>query len=208
MMNPVRITLAASVLVFHLKPVAATTAFTWFEDYDEFREAAGEVHGIDFETLPDGTPSYFGVEITPDFNYTDQGVEFFSPEPFLAITGNPIGGFNLMAGPFDSAGPRNWIIADLVDPARAVGVIFGGGTTVTIFDIEQTSELTTRSWTGPGGLGHFLGVISDVPIGMTIMDSGTETEIIDTIVFARVPEPSVCALLGLAALAMIRRRQT
>ena len=43
---------------------------TTFTDLDSFLEAAGDVREIDFETLPDGTPSTSGTLITPDFNYT------------------------------------------------------------------------------------------------------------------------------------------
>ena len=51
---------------------------TFVEDFEGFVEAAGPgLLEIDFETLPDGSPSEASVEITKDFNYDGQGV-FFS----------------------------------------------------------------------------------------------------------------------------------
>ena len=61
-----------------------------FTDLDAFLEAAGDVQEIDFETLPDGTPSVRFTPITLEFNYTDQGVTFSSPLPTLQI--NMLGG--------------------------------------------------------------------------------------------------------------------
>ena len=57
-------------------PGAVRAGFVTYTDVDEFRAAAGNVQEIDFELLPDGSPSVDGTLITPDFNYTDQGVTF------------------------------------------------------------------------------------------------------------------------------------
>ena len=66
-----------------------------FTDYDAFVAAVGEVRIIDFDTLPDGSPSYSSAPITPEFNYEDQGVVFSAPIDALFITGNSGSGFGL-----------------------------------------------------------------------------------------------------------------
>src|SRR5947209_7955913 len=50
---------------------------------------------IDFEHLPDGTPSHGGVEITPSFNYTAQGVTFSAPYGNPYVAGFGPGDFDL-----------------------------------------------------------------------------------------------------------------
>lgn len=177
-----------------------------FTDLDKFLEAAGDVHVIDFETLPDGSPSYFGAEITPDFNYTSLGVEFFSHAPRLLLAGHVDTGFRLRAGPYpDSEGPRNWLTADLLEPATAIGILFGGGTTLTIANADGTAQLATRTW-GGGGMGMFLGFVSDIPIGSGVIDRGYDHASADSFFFTPVPEPSALALVCFAGIGLLRRR--
>ncbi len=125
--------LTVLALVFSATYVRA--GFVTYTDVDAFRAAAGNVNEIDFELLPDGSPSVDETFITPEFNYTDQGVTFSSPFPELFVAGSP-GIFELGAHFPDTSG-RNWIIADLVTPAWAVGIFFPGGTTLSIFDVNQ-----------------------------------------------------------------------
>ncbi len=179
---------------------------TVFTDLVAFLEAAGDVQEIDFETLPDGSPSFSNAEITPDFNYTDQGVEFFSPEPWLFTTGNPVTGFNLKAGNIHgSGGPRNWIIADLVEPALAVGILFSGSTRLSIFGAADHKLIATGDF-GGGGLGLFAGFVSETPIGFATVDGGIEVESINSFLFVPIPEPATFLLLASGSVILFRRR--
>ena len=144
------------------------------------------------------------VQITPEFNYTDQGVDFFSHVPELFITGSAISGFSLKAGQQGSGGPRNWIIAELLTPAAAVGVLFPGGTNISIFDVSG-ALIATELFGGNGP--NFGGFLSDVPIGSVITDAGIETEIIDSFLFTPIPDPATLVLLAIGGAIMLRRRR-
>ena len=179
---------------------------TMFTDFDAFLAAAGDVREIDFETLPDGTPSFSGAEITPDFNYRDQGIEFFSPAPWLFIAGNAEAGFRLKAGNIHgSGGPRNWIIAEPVLPATAVGIVFPGTTIFSVFD--TTGELIVSQIFGTAGT-SFAGIVSDVPIGSVTFERGIEVESINSFFFVPIPEPATLVLVALGALVLPRRRRS
>jgi len=171
-------------------------------DYEGFVEAAGDVQTIDFETLPDGSPSIPGTEITPDFNYTDQGVAFSPAVPRLWILGSP-GGFYLDADSYPSF-ERNWMIADLVIPAWAVGIFFPSSTSLSVFD-ENDALIASASYQG-GGSGKFLGIVSDLPIVSAIGDKGSSSQVFESFVFAPIPEPTTVMLLTLGAVMVIRRR--
>jgi len=154
---------------------------------------------IDFETLPDGTPSSAGIPITPDFNYTDQGVTFSPPFPvdFFGIAGSPASGFDLrtwMNNPFE----RAWIVAHPVVLTPAIGVFFPGGTTVSIFD-AQGGLIADQSFSAPLGP-HFIGFVSDIPIARVTVDRGGNAEGIDAFVFNPTPEPTSALLFGATAL--------
>lgn len=167
-----------------------------YTDLDLFRAAAGDVRVIDFETLPDGTPSQSGVLITPEFNYTAQGGTFAAQAPRLRITGNEITGFNLGAVPILSNDPtRNWILAHLAEPAYAVGVRFPGTASLILLDVNRE---TMGRWTfGGGGQGFFLGVLSDDPIYTALVDHGSNSTHIHDFWFASIPEPATLVLLAL-----------
>ncbi|MGB2985711.1 MAG: hypothetical protein WBE26_07485 [Phycisphaerae bacterium] len=200
----------STVMAMSLVAAARAGPVQTFTDIDAFLEAAGEVREIDFETLPDGTPSYMFAEITPEFNYTGQGVEFFAHVPPLWIHGCEEGGFRLCACPQDSQGPLNWIIAELVEPASAVGIAFRGGTTLTIGDADGSAQLETWTWAGGGEL--FLGVISDIPIGRAYVGGfagvppGSDVEMIESFFFTPVPEPVSLVLLASGVLIVLGRR--
>ena len=202
-MRPVGVILCCTIF-FTSYYSSARAGVVTFTDLNTFLEAAGDVQEIDFETLPDGSPSFFQAEITPEFNYTDQGVEFFSHEPDLFISGNDISGFNLRAGPVGSEGPRNWIIAEMVEPATAVGILFPG---ITILLIDDVDGRRIGGWVFGGSDDAFFGVISDQPIVTAIIDRGSESATIDSFYFTPVPEPTSLLLLGAGALVLLRRRK-
>jgi hypothetical protein len=174
-----------------------------YTDLGAFQAAAGDVHEIDFETLPDGTPSYSGALITPEFNYGAQGANFYSHEPVLYIIGNTIGGFGLLAGSGGSEGPRNWLIAELVAPARAIGIIYPGTSSLTLYT-PNGSEL--GGWVFGGGGSWFLGVVSDVPIGTAVIDRRDNYATIESFFYTPVPEPTMGVLFALGSVALLRRR--
>ncbi len=164
---------------------------------------------IDFETPPEGTPPPNG-QITPEYNYTAQGVTFSQgfltpPQPWeqlyvrFQIAGQP-GNRGLQAS-WDFR--RTWIIADLVVPSPAVAIDFPGSTRLSAFD--SAGNLLARSdyWGGPGG-GWFLGIVSDVPIARITADDGDDANRIDTFFFNPTPEPA-SAMLILAAAPLLRR---
>jgi len=185
---------------------ASRTGFadvTVFEnDYDGFLEAVGAVNVIDFDTLPNGEPSMPGVEITDEFNYDAQGVHFSAPIGIPEIGGNQISGFDLgvQAGPLD----MTWLIADLVEPGLAVGVTFGGHTTLSIYDLSD-QLIAEHEFVGGGGP-FFIGFVSDIPIGYATADRNSNVEAIGDFVFAPVPEPGTLALLASGVLLVMRRR--
>lgn len=174
-----------------------------YTDLATFQAAAGDVQEIDFETLPDGSPSYYEAMITPEFNYAEQGVEFSPKEPLLFITGNPIAGFNLTAGPVGSEGPRNWIVAELVAPAYAVGIIYPGDSYLTLYTPDGTF---LDEWVFGGSGSRFLGIVSDVPIGTAVVDRRDNHATIESFFYTRVPEPTMGVLFAVGSAALLCRR--
>ena len=178
---------------------------TFVEDFEGFVEAAGPgLLEIDFETLPDGSPSEGGTPITKDFNYTEQGVFFWPPVPDLFVGGNEVNGFSLRADS-ELGIETTWITADLVVPAFAVGTFFPGDTTLSVFD-QDGNLIVTESFFG-GGPGHFIGIVSDTPIAFSINESFTNIEGISSYLFVPVPEPGTVVLLALASAALCCRRR-
>ena len=174
-----------------------------FTDLDDFLAAAGDVREIDFETLPDGSPSYFGAEITPEFNYTDQGAIFSSPLPRLQISMS--GGGDFVLTTVTPTSKRNWIIADFVTPAWAVGIVFPGGTTLSAFDAED--QLIGSIFGGGSGGGHFMGIVSDVPIASATGDRGSSGDIWQTFYSTPIPEPASLLLLASGVAVVLRPRR-
>ena len=184
-------------------PGVARAGFVTYTDVDEFLAAAGTVQEIDFETLPDGSPSFSGALITPEFNYTDQGVTFSSPFPELFVAGAP--GFFSLGSEGPNPPGRNWIIADLVTPATAVGIFFPGDTTLSIFDVNE--DLIGSATFGFHGGGLFLGIVSDVPIARAIEDRGDNGDIMESFLFAPIAEPTSLLLLGAGSVGVLARRR-
>ena len=173
-------------------PVAAQVQ-TFVDDYDGFRQAAGELRTIDFETLPDGQQSYGGVPITETFNYDLQGAHFTAEQTVPLIAGNRYSGFRLGASrrfPWE----RTWLIGDLVTPALAVGVFYPGHTQLCAFDAAGGEIGCVR-----GETSGFIGIVSETQIDQTIVDRGGVAEDIDAFVFSPIPEPATILLVVMAA---------
>jgi len=198
--------LAAGVLCLLLCTAADGSALTFIDDYEGFVEAAPtEVQVIDFETLPDGSPSYPSAVITPEFNYTHLGATFLPHhDPGLYIHGNSMSGFRLTAESYPSS-ERNWINADFVAPASAVGTYFVSISTLSAYGTGGDLIATITHWYS--GL-HFIGIVSDTPIAYATVDVGTSFAFSEEFVFANVPEPSSgLGLLIITAFALARRRR-
>ena len=197
-MTRTRVPLAFILSMFAVP--SARAGIVTFTDLDAFLAAAGDVHEINFETFPNGSPSVGGTYLTPEFNYTDQGVTFSSPNDAPAIVGGD-GYFILrVGGPSEQ---RNWIIMDFTTPAFAVGIVYPGGTELSVFDANGN---LIGSAVDPGpGTERFLGFLSDQPITRAIADRGGSTEVIDSFLFTPVPEPGTALLLAVGAAALLRR---
>ncbi|MDO8630891.1 MAG: hypothetical protein Q7R41_10395 [Phycisphaerales bacterium] len=173
----------------------------FFTDYDLWLQAVSvqNVHTIDFQTLPDGSPTNLLASITPEFNYTAQGVTFSSPRPRLGFRGE----FELEATSYPSF-ERNWIEAEFADPVYALGFLFIYGT-LDVFG-EDGTPLGTRRATVTEL--QFFGAIADVAIGSAKIDNGSYNIPIDDFRFVPVPEPMTATMLLLGAMAALGRRVT
>lgn len=199
-------------LIAGLVSVAATNAaragvITFDDDYEGFLAAAGDVQTIDFETLPDGSTPIYAIEnpITPEFNYTEQGVTFSPFVGRLFVQGTPSTGHSLFADTYPDLDPRNWIIADLVTPAWAVGVFFSGGSYLYAYDAED--RLITSVVGGGSGRDHFLGIVSEVPIASAAVDRMSSISGADSFHFTPIPEPATVLLCALGGMVLFQRRR-
>lgn len=176
---------------------------TFPNDLGGFSLAAGQLRTIDFERLPDGSPAYGGALITPQFNYTNQGVTFSPALGLLEIVGSLPGNHDLLADAL-MPGVVNSIIADFVLPTTAVGIYFPDQTTLYAYD-QQGSLLGSVSF-GPVVTG-FMGIVADTPIAHAVISRGIEAEEIESFVFNPTPEPGTLLLLGLGWPVLLRRRR-
>src|SRR5438067_826973 len=103
-----RAIVAGGVFLVCLCGGASGQVQTFPNNYAGFVAAAGPLHTIDFETLPDGSPSLSGVRITSTFNYDGQGVHFSDPLSWLRITGNPTTGYGITTFS-ESLSQHTWI---------------------------------------------------------------------------------------------------
>ncbi len=199
------LTTMAVVFLIHggLSPVVLGGTITFVNDYEGFLAAAGAVQTIDFETLPDGSPSLPGTMITPDFNYTNQGVAFSSPVPELYLAGNPVSGFTLSAYSYPEFF-RNWIVADFAVPVSAVGIFFGGQNVLSVF--AENDELIASIQSSPSMADYrFLGVVSDEYLVTATIDANSSLTSITELHFAPIPEPSVLLLMIAGAFVIARK---
>jgi hypothetical protein len=201
-MKPVRSISFIGALLLAEAAVTAGTVSTFVNDYPGFLAAAGDVHVIDFETLPDGSPSHVGVEITPDFNYTSQGVTFSSPTGHPFISGNPVSGFGLLADGYPDT--RTWVTATLAPPASAIGSFGPGFEFLSVYD--GAGKLLAEGVVPDEGGDWFVGFVSEVPIASVVADLGETHAGIQTFTFAPVPDPGTLLLLLAGVVAAVRRQ--
>ena len=197
--------LTAGIVCLLLSAAAHGSPLTFIDDYEGFVEAAPtEVQVIDFETLPDGSPSYPSAVITPEFNYTHLGATFLPHhDPGLYIYGSS-GGFHLTADSYPSF-ERNWIIAELVEPGSAVGTFFLSDCVLSVYD-QGGGLIGVVGHDSPGF--HFVGIVSDTPVLYARIDQGFYAAWTDNFVFAGIPEPSSgFCLLAIGSIALFRRRR-
>ena len=189
---------------------AAASPITYVNNHAAWAADVGATTVIDFELLPDGSPSYAGHPITLADNYTAHGATFTAPADDIITAGNTISGFGLLSG--IALFSQTSIKAQLVTPSSGVGVFFPGGTALTAYAADNT-PIATVAFSGSGS-GFFLGIVSeDVPISYAIVDSSEVFEVIESFHFgtsgstvAAVPEPATLFLTGMGALALTRRR--
>ncbi|MBU0718488.1 MAG: PEP-CTERM sorting domain-containing protein [Planctomycetes bacterium] len=181
----------------------AGEVLTFLNDYEGFLEAAGDVQTIDFETLPDGSPSYAGADITPDFNYTSQGVAFSSPFPTLEIRGNETFGYGLAADCYPFC-DHTWIVGDLVIPAFAVGTFIPSAGTLSIFDAKG-ELLASENYGAVDDV--FIGFLSRTPIESATVEKTGDHAFADSFHFSPVPEPGAVSLFGLGLVVLFGRRR-
>jgi hypothetical protein len=185
-----------TAVTFLLASAGVRAGVVTYHDIDAFREAAGDLVEIDFDTLPDGSPSpdFTTVDLTPEFNYTDWGVTFSSPVPRLYIVGST--GHALVAISNKSS-IRNWIEADFEPPVYALGVMTLAP--VAIFGLDN-------SFLGEFGSAGFIGMISEEPIDLAVIDTNDDGVNVSGFLFRPVPEPASLLLLIAGAFAVARRR--
>ena len=200
--------LTAEIVCLLLSAAVHGSPLTFIDDYEGFVEAApAEVRSIDFETLPDGSPSWAPAPITPEFNYTHLGVTFLPHhDPGLYIYGNSVTGFHLTADCYPYA-DYTWIVAEFVESASAVGTYFVSDTTLSVFDASGNLIQAIEYW-WPGT--HFVGIVSDTPVAFATIDRGGYRATSEAFLFADTPEPSSGVLLlviGVIGLKRYRGRE-
>lgn len=183
--------------------LSQTPYCTWAGSSLGFIAPGDSISLINFETLPNGSPSFGGANITPAFNYVLQGALFGSPFPSLKVVGNTQIGFALEAHT-SSPIAHNWITAQLTQPERGIGVRTIGHTTLSAYDSEGT---LIASVFHNSGISYFLGIRSNIPIARVVIDDFTNSIAIDdfTMIHIPVPEPASAALLLLVAPVHFRR---
>lgn len=195
---------AAALLagVVRAEPVA-------FTDIDSFRAAAGELIEINFDIRPDNLPLRNAVEITPTFNFADWGVIFSAVGPLLQST--DANGSVLRKStdptpvePWDGPPATHFIAADFLSPVSAVGIMVPQAVTLTVFDVQDRLVATLSNGENPSD--SFIGVVSDVPLGRVVANTGSYLTVFDSVHLAFMPEPPTLILLAFG-LAAIRRRR-
>lgn len=194
-------------------------------DYEDFEEAAAS---STFEFCPfDSDP---GNDVTPStafpdgINATNLAVQIAYPDgtwdewvmayvygPDYLQPGRPP---SFVPVPIDNRENCNLLFDEpgLDAVSFDVGILQGDGTDgtvdITLYGADQTTVIGAVQWTATLD-GSFFGVVADQPIGRIHLAAwlfGGETqEWADNIAMYNVPEPGTLALLGLAALTLLRR---
>jgi len=181
-----------------------TSYCTWEGSNSGFFSPGDTATLIDFQTLPDGTPSFGGAAITSAFNYVLQGAFFSSAFPSLFVSGNNQVGFALTA--FTSSPiANNLITAQLTNPERGVGVSVSGNSALFAYDAQNVLIASASHFQANGAF--FLGVKSNTPIARVVVNNGSNSNTIDNFTLIHVPEPTSAALLVLA-LPVVARAQS
>lgn len=193
--------LLVTLLVF----TAAKGEVVSFTSMDLFLEAVDDIRIIDFATLPDGSPSVPGTPITPEFNYTDQGVMFGSFIPGLMIVGDPGGPYGIANN--SPSNLFNHLTAVFTPPVFAVAVTYG--LSLSVFDSSpERVLLATASGMGETHEDLFVGFVSDVPIGLAVGGGGEHGgEAWLDMYYSPVPEPATLVLFAFGAAAILWRKR-
>lgn len=178
---------------------------TFVNSPSDFFASAGGVANmrlIDFETGPDGLPSYAGQNITPTFNYTNLGVTFVVPTGVLRIVSSP--GTRSLDAETPPPFPLTWIEASFVYPTNGAAIWYPGGTTLFAYDSHE-SLLGQVTYSASGG-NWFLGITSDTPIARVVVNRNAGIESIADFVF-NAPEPSTLSLLIVGTALLVHRKR-
>ena len=201
---------AAIVLCAFAAPAALAQSFTTFGDESAFLSAAGDVMLEDFNDEPlvprmdGGTIDADGFTITSDA----ARIGLLPGTTFGNADGTPF------FDGFVTTDPGETITFTFDAPVTSFGGTFTGpssGAGVGLF-VDGTRVLSSLDFV-TGSANSFLGFTSDTPFTSLTLDRSGDTatfgEIfgLDNVFFGVVPEPATAGLLGVAGLALLRRRR-
>ena len=201
---------AAIVLCAAIAP-AAFGQFTAFTDQAAFTAAAGDVTLEDLNGLTPGdnldpivlSLDGFDIDATTviDFDIRAGGV---FPNP----TGTTF--INAQVGPIP--GTNSPLTFDFDQPITAFGAFFDSPASLAGLEFFADGVLATDTTAlGLGSDDTFIGFTSTTPFTSVDIDylgpGASELFAFDDVVFAVVPEPASAGLLGVAGLALVRRRR-
>lgn len=180
------------IMLLALPSAALGQVHSYVNDYAGFLDVTGEAAVIDFETLPNGSPSIVGTPITASFNYDGQGAHFTGMDTVPIISGNPVAGYGLRAG-VENSWERTWVIADLMAATNAVGVFVPVGTRLCAFAADGL-QLGCVAYFAPLEI-PFIGLVAEQRIAQVVINRGGPSQTLLSFHYSRVPEPTCVALL-------------